>query len=100
MEVLDWIYNDIFFTANSFGWQPSIFQYVQPLALQPLALAPAAIYCTLSEYASGWKATILFSQAEYQGSFWPSPVVNITPEGTALINYGLVGGFIPYAPTV
>jgi len=80
MEVLDLIYHQFFFTANSLGRQPTTSQYFQPLAPQTLALAAAAIHCALSEYASGKKATVMFSQDEYRGTFGPSPVINFTQE--------------------
>jgi len=82
MEVLDLIYHQFFFTANSLGRQPTTSQYFQPLAPQTLALAAAAIHCALSEYVSGKKATVIFSQDEYQGTFGPSPVINFTLEAT------------------
>jgi len=65
IEVLDLIYHQFFFTANSLGRQPTTFQYFQPLAPQTLALVAAAIHCVLSEYASGKKATVMFSQDEF-----------------------------------
>jgi hypothetical protein len=80
MEVLDLIYHQFFLTANSVGRQPTTSQYFQPLAPQTLVLAAAAIHCTLSKYASGKKATVMFSQDEYQGTFGPSPVINFTLE--------------------
>jgi len=64
MEVLDLIYHQFFFTANWLGRQPMTSQYIQPLTPPTLALAGAAIHCTLSEFASGKKATVIFSQAE------------------------------------
>jgi len=82
MEVLDLIYHQFFFTANSLGRQPTTSQYFQPLAPQTLALAAAAIHCALSEYTSGKKATVMFSQDEYRGTFGPSPVINFTLEAT------------------
>jgi len=69
MEVLDLIYHQFFFTANSLGRQPTTSQYFQPLAPQTLALVAAAIHCALSEYATGKKATGMFSQDEYRGTF-------------------------------
>jgi hypothetical protein len=69
MEVLDLIYHQFFFTANSLGRQPTTSQYFQPLAPQTLALVAAAIQCALSEYPSGKKATVMFSQDEYRGTF-------------------------------
>jgi len=62
MEVLDLIYHQVFFTINSLGHQPMTSQHIQPLTVQTLALAAAAIYFALSEYASGKKATVMFSQ--------------------------------------
>jgi len=97
MEVLNHIYHQFFFTANSLGRQPTTSQYFQPLTLQTLALAAAAIHRALSEYASGKKATVMFSQDEYRGTFCPSPVINFTPEATALINHTLVGRLLPPA---
>jgi len=82
MEVLDLIYHQFFFTANSLGRQPTTSQYFQPLAPQTLVLAAAAIHCALSEYASGKKATVMFSQDEYRGTFGPSPVINFALEAT------------------
>jgi len=74
------------------------FQHFHPLTPQTLALAASAIHCALSEYASGKKAAVLFSQDEYQRTFCPSPVIKFTPEATALINHTLVGCFIPPIP--
>jgi len=69
MEVPDLIYHQFFFMANSLGRQPTTSQYFQPLATQTLVLVAAAIHCALSEYATGKKATVTFSQDEYQGTF-------------------------------
>jgi len=95
MEVLDLIYYQFFFTANSLGFQPTTSQHFQPLTPQTLALAAAAIHCALSQYASGKKATVMFSQDEYEGTFCSSSVTNFTPEATALISHTLVGCLIP-----
>jgi len=65
MDILDLIYHQFFLTANSLGRQPMTSQYFQPPAPQTLALAAVAIHCALSEYASGKKATVMFSQDEY-----------------------------------
>jgi len=97
MEVLDLIYHLFFFTTNSLGCQPTTPQYFQPLTLPTLALAAAAIHCVLSENASGKKATVMFSQDEYRGTFCPSTVINFTLEATALINHTSVGRLIPPA---
>jgi hypothetical protein len=82
MEVLDLSYHQYFFTANSLGRQPTTSHNFQPLAPQTLAPAAAAIHCVLSEYASGKKATVMFSQDKYQGTFGPSAVINFTLEAT------------------
>jgi len=74
-------------------------QYFQPLAPQTLALVAAAIHCALSEYASGKKVTVIFSQDEYRGTFCPSPMITCTPEATALINHPLVGPYKPLPST-
>jgi len=96
MEVLDLIYHQFFFTANSLGRQPTTSQFFQPLAPQTLALVAAAIHCALSEYAARKKVTVMFSQDEYQGKFCPSTVMNcITAAAIALINYTWWGCFIP-----
>jgi len=96
MEVLDLIYYQSFFTANSLGRQLTTSQFFQPLAPQMLALVAAAIHCALSEYAMGKKVTVMFSQDKYRGKFCPSPVMDcITAETTALINYTWWGYFIP-----
>jgi hypothetical protein len=86
MEVVDPIYHQFFFTANSLGCQPTTSQYFQPLAPQTLVLAASSIHCVLSEYTSGKKATVVFSQDEYQGTFGLSPVINFTLEATTLPN--------------
>jgi hypothetical protein len=53
-----------------------------------LALGSAAIHCTLSEYATGTKVTVMFSQDEYQGKFCPSTVTDcISAEAIALIKF-------------
>jgi len=65
MDVLDPIYNQLFFTTNSLGCQPTTSQYFQSLTPQTLALAAAGIHSALSEFASGKKATVMFSQDEY-----------------------------------
>jgi len=82
MEVLDLIYHQFFSTANSLGHQPITSQYFPPLAPQTLVLAAAAIHCALSQYASGKKPRVMFSQDEYWGTFGPSPVINFTLEAT------------------
>jgi len=91
--VLDHIYHQFFLTANSLWPQPMTSQHIQPLAPQTLALVATAIHCAPSEYASGKKATGMFSQDEYQGTFCPSPTINISPEATVLINHPSVDHF-------
>jgi len=87
MEVLDLIYHQFVFTANSLGWQPTTSLCFQPLTPQTLALLAATIHCALSEYATGKKVAVMFSQDEYWGKFCPSTVMDcITAETTALIN--------------
>jgi hypothetical protein len=76
MEVLYLIYHHFFFTANSLGWQPSTLQFFQRLTPQTLALVAAAIHFALSEYATGKKVTVMFSQDEYRGKFCPSTVID------------------------
>jgi hypothetical protein len=76
MEVHDLIYHQFFFTANSFRRQPTTSHFFQPLTPQMLALVAAAIHCALSEYATGKKVTVMFSQDEYEGKFCPSTVID------------------------
>jgi len=48
----------------------------------------AAIHCGFSEYASGKKVTVMFSQDEYRDKFCPSKVMDCTTaEASALINF-------------
>jgi len=82
-EVLDFIYHQFLFTTNSLGHQPTTSQYFQPLAPQTLVLAAAAIHCALTEYPSGKKAMVMFSQDESRGTFGLSPVINFTLVATA-----------------
>jgi hypothetical protein len=90
MEVLDLIYHQFFFTANSLGRQPTTSQFFQPLTPQTLALVAAAIHCALSEYATGKKVTVMFSQDEYRGKLCPSTVTDcISAEAIALIKFKL-----------
>jgi hypothetical protein len=76
MDVLDLIYHQFFFTANGLGQQPTTSQFFQSLTPQTLALVAAAIHCALSEYATGKKVTVMFSQDEYEGKFCPSTVID------------------------
>jgi hypothetical protein len=76
MDVLDLIYNQFFFTANSLGRQLTISQFFQLLTPQTLALVTTAIHRALSEYATGKKVTVMFSQDEYQGKFCPFMVTD------------------------
>jgi len=52
MEVLDLIYHQFFFTANSLGRQLTTSHFFQPLAPQTLVLVVAGIDGALSEYAT------------------------------------------------
>jgi hypothetical protein len=65
MEVHDLICHEFIFTTNSLEHHPTTPQNLKPLALQALAKAAAAIHCTLCEYASRKKATVMFSHDEY-----------------------------------
>jgi hypothetical protein len=65
LDVLILIYHYFFFTTNSLAHQPTTSQYLQPLALQSLVLIAPPIHCLLSEYASGMKASVKFSQDVY-----------------------------------
>jgi len=91
MEMVHLIYNEIFFAANSFVCQPTSSQSFQSLTPQSLALAAAAVHRALSAYASGKKATVIFSADEYLGTVCPSLVIKFTPEATASINCVLRG---------
>jgi len=95
LEVLNITYNHILLTANHLDRQQNTFRYFQPLAPQTLALTASDIHCPLSEYAGGPKATVIFSLDLYSVKFCSSPVINITPNTTALINHTVVGGIIP-----
>ena len=75
MEVLDLLYHSFLFTANSLKCQPTTSQYFWHLTLQMLVLAATPISSSLSEYASWTKATVMFTQHEYPGTFSTSPVV-------------------------
>jgi len=95
MEVLDLIYLQYFFTANSLQHQATTSHYFQPLTPLTLVLAAADIHFSLSEYASWKQATVMFSQYEYRGKFCPFPVIYVSLEATALIYHALVGRLIP-----
>jgi len=96
MEVLDLIYHQFFISANSLGQQPTTLQFFQPLTLQTLALVAAAIHCALSEYATGKKGTVMFSQDVYRGKFCPSTVIDrISAKAIALSDYTWWGCLIP-----
>jgi hypothetical protein len=96
LEVVDLIYYHMFFTASSLGRQPTSLQFFPLLTLQQFTLVPTAIHCALSEYATGKKVTVMFSQDEYRGKFCPSTVIDcITAEAIALINQPWCGCFIP-----
>jgi len=93
MEVLDQIYHQFFFTTNSLGSQPMTSQYFQLINPLTVGLAAAALRCVLSEYASGKKVTVMSSEHQYWGTFFPSRVMNWTPEAAALHTF--VGRLIP-----
>jgi len=53
-----------------------------------LLLVDAASHCVLYDYATGKMVTVLFSEDENQGMFYPSIMIDIiTPEATAPSNY-------------
>jgi hypothetical protein len=99
MEVLDHIYPQCFFTANSLGHQPATSQYVEPLTLHTCALVASAIHCVLSDYVIQTKTTVMFSQDDYRGTFCPSPLITFTTKATVLINHTLVVHVAPYLLT-
>jgi hypothetical protein len=82
IEVLELIYPQFLYSANSLRCQPTSSQYLQPLATQTSSPAATAIYCALAKYTSGKEAMVMFSQDEYQGPFAPSPVFNFILEAT------------------
>jgi len=102
MKVLDLIYHQFFFTANSLGRQPTTSQLFQPLTPQTLVLVAIAIHCALPEYATGKKVTVMFSQDEYQGKFRPSTVIDCISAGATalLINYTWWAASYPTSRTV
>lgn len=64
-----------------------------------LAVVASGSNCVLSEYATGKRFTVIFSEDIYQGEFYPSIVIDlITVKPTAFINYLLVGNIIHFAP--
>jgi hypothetical protein len=65
-ELLDLIYHLLLFTANTLGRQLTTAQFFQPLTPQTLALVAGAIHCVLSQYATGKKVTVMFSEDEYR----------------------------------
>jgi hypothetical protein len=88
MEVLDLIYHQFFFTANSLGRHPTTSQFFQPLIPQTLAFVAASIHCALSQYGTGKKVTVMFSQDDYRGKFCPPTVIGcITAEVIAHIMF-------------
>jgi len=101
MEVLDLIYHQFFFTADSLWQQLTTSQFFQPLTPQTSALVAAAIHCALSEDATGKKVTVMFTQDEYRGKFCLSMVIDcITAEAIAHIKFKLymVGLFHTTSP--
>jgi len=70
-----------------------ISEYFQTLAPQTLVLVAADIHWALSEYATGYMATDMFSQDEYRGTLCPFSKINSIREATAVINHISVGCF-------
>jgi hypothetical protein len=95
MEVVDLIYHQSFFTANSLGCQSTTSQYVKPLTWHTLALAASAIRFALSEYSGGQMATVMFCHDKYRGTFCASRVIKFSPEATTLDNYTLMCCLMP-----
>jgi hypothetical protein len=90
IEMLDLINHQFSFTANSLGRQPTTLKFFQPLTPQTLALVAAASHCALSEYATEKMVTVMLSQDEYRGIFFPSTVTDcISAEAIALIKFKL-----------
>jgi len=97
--MLNLIYHQFFFTTNDLGRQPTTSQFFQPLTPQTLAPVAAAIHCALSECASGKKVTVMFSEDEYGGKFYPSTVTDcISAEAIALIQFKLHMVGLLYTP--
>jgi hypothetical protein len=90
MDVRELIYHHFFFTAATLGRQRTTSEFLQPLRPQTLALVAAAINCASSEYATGNKVTVRFSQDEFQGTFYASTVIDcISAEAIANITFKL-----------
>jgi hypothetical protein len=99
MEVLGLNQHQFFFTANCLERQPPTSQFIQPLIPQTFALVAAAILYTQSEYATGKKVTVIFSQDEYRGKFCLSMVIDcIAVEAIALIKFKLHMLGLHYTP--
>jgi len=101
MAVLELMYHQSFSTPNTFWQQRTTSQFFQPLPLQTLALVIPAIHCALSEYATGKKVTVLFSQDEYQGKFYHSTVIWLYYCRSHFTTHQLhmVGYFVPPSPS-
>jgi hypothetical protein len=95
MQVIDLIWHKFIFTANTLEHQQTTSQHFQPPTPLALALVATALYCVLSEYPTGQKATVMFSQDNYWGTFCPSSVINYTLKSTALIIHTSVGCLKP-----
>jgi hypothetical protein len=67
MEVLHLIYHLFFFTTNSLVQQATASLFFQPLTPPTFALCATPIHSALSQYATGKKVTVMFSQDEYRG---------------------------------
>ena len=88
--MLDLLYNQFVFTANTLGRHATTSQFFQPLTLQTSALVAAAIYCVFSKYATRNEITVMLSQDEYPGKFCPSTVIDcVTAEAIVLIKFKL-----------
>jgi hypothetical protein len=100
MEVLDLICHQFFFTTNGLGWPLITLHFFHPLTLQTLVLSATAIDCTLCEYATGKKVTVMFSWDEYRGTFCHSTVIRLyyCRSHCTTHQFHMVGCFIPPPP--
>jgi hypothetical protein len=97
MIVAEFIFNQIFFTAITLGYQSVTSQFIPPLTPQVLVLVGKAGHCVLSEFHTGKKVMVMFSCYEYESKYCSFLVIDLSPaESTALINFTLIGYLIPY----
>jgi len=89
MEVLDLVYHQCFFAANSLEHLSTTSQFFHPLTPQTVQLAFIAIHCVLSEYATGMESKIKLSQDEYRGTFCSTQMIHFTLGATALIIHNI-----------